>query len=163
MENTVYLHTLLSTRDIGMRYHKEVIYQRSIRADRLKKGVLLVEKVTVASHGFDGYIGFCQGHEWLIKKGIQAARDQPSYQTSSDMLSFFQQAAAHGMSATAAMEEWQEKNRTTPSVVSVQTSGDNSTVSTITSPPSPVCNVMLVQATYPQCLTEFPFPFCICR
>jgi hypothetical protein len=47
--------------------------------------------------------------EPLIDKGIQAARDQPADQTSLDMLSFFEQAAANGMTATQAMEEWWEK------------------------------------------------------
>ena len=55
-------------RDVGRRHYKEIILERKPKAGVKYEGIYDFKKVTVASHGFNGWLGICMGHS-TIKPG----------------------------------------------------------------------------------------------
>lgn len=118
-------------REIAMRYHGEVPYKRNIKPERIKSGILRLEKVTQQSHGFDGYLGLCEGNKWLMQLEMEAAKAQPVEKpTQHCIYRFMEQALKEkgDKSVRDVMEEWKKLNPEIPTVVSVGNPSDDSTM-----------------------------------
>jgi hypothetical protein len=115
-----------------MKAHNEVIYERNLK--RPHAGVVEVVKVTVATHGFDGFLGICAGHP----SQIQHAQPMPPPGQDGDprsiadtLLTYLQKRANENCSMTAGniLADWTRMQQPA-SEVSVAT--PSSSVSTIT-------------------------------
>ena len=67
-----FTHVNFTYRDNGKKYWKEIPYSRKL--SRPQEGVVKVVKVTIASHGFDGYLGLCVGHTALLDTTVIAPK-----------------------------------------------------------------------------------------
>jgi hypothetical protein len=118
-------------REIGVIVHHELCYNKNLKPEDLRRGVVRTEKVTVASHGFDGFLGLCVGHPLLTQMAIEAEKAQPV----STFEDFANQKVAEAGGATMTLqqllEEWNENNPK-PKEVSVATNDNNSCTSSIT-------------------------------
>jgi hypothetical protein len=135
--------TISLCREIAMRNHGELPYNRELLVKKPREGIVHLLKVTKEKFGFDGFLGLCAGNKLLENIGIEAAKAQPVEQTNIDFLTFMQQATGD-RSVKDVMDEWNRLNPKKPSVVSV---GDESTVSTIThAPDTPVsCALKIIK------------------
>jgi hypothetical protein len=121
-------------REIGVVVHNELCYNKKLKPEDLRKGVVRTKKVTVASHGFDGSLGLCVGHPLLTQMAIEAEKAQPV----STFEDFAKQKAAEAGGATMTLqqllEEWNETNPKPEKLkeVSVGTNDNNSCTSSIT-------------------------------
>ena len=131
MFQTYFVHP---SRSIGRDTHKEVIYNRCLK--RPMKGVLNVMKVTVNSHGYDGYLGRCANHPSLVKEHLANNRAATDLWTTEELsLQQFLEAKAQQGPIMDIMEVLQEWNTTDkrPKEISVSsTSSTSSTASPLT-------------------------------
>ena len=59
---------------------KEILYVRELKAPQ--KGVVKVVKVAVETHGYEGYVGLCEGHPDLLVDTTEKNEAEPEKQTS---------------------------------------------------------------------------------
>ena len=111
---------------------KEIIYTRRLQA-KILQGVVQVVKVTLTSHGYDGYLGLCVGHPSLMESTIASSKltEEISF------MQYMMRQAKQGCTMTAQelMDSWKEASPT-PAEVSITT--DASTASTLTTLTPPV-------------------------
>ena len=95
-------------RQIGRDIHKEVIYLRLLKNKKLAFGVVRVEKVTIESHGFNGYLGFCEGHPQLTLMAIRNEKQLPQLAEEATLESFMreQSAKSSDMTVSELLEMW---------------------------------------------------------
>ena len=117
-------------RDVGRKEKKEILYERRFSAKKPQEGVVTVIEATTQSHGFNGHIGLCSGHQDLInaKQGAQVLLDLKKL----DLETFIESRMSSKDGPTsieAVMKEWR----------SVKSKGVVvSTAATLDSPTSPL-------------------------
>ena len=122
-------------RQIGRDIHREVIYLQLLKNKKLAVGVVLVEKVTIQSHGFNGYLGFCEGHVCLTKMAIYNEKRLPQQSEEVTLESFLkeQSAKSSNMTVSEVLEMW-NKQQKRPTEVTL--ASDGTCASSITASPT---------------------------
>lgn len=86
----------------------EVVYNRCLK--KPMKGVVDVKKVSVSSHGYDGWLGRCEGHPDLIKDQIREQQASANLKTIEErsLEQFLEGKAQEGgtMDIAALLQEW---------------------------------------------------------
>ena len=131
MKQTYIIDPIRST---GRDAHLEVIYNRSLKSPM--RGVVSVIKVTVQSHGFDGYLGRCANHPGLVKEQVENERTAANLKTKEELsLQHFLEAKAQQggtMDIIALLQEWNTADKR-PMEISVSTTSlTSSTASPLT-------------------------------
>jgi hypothetical protein len=125
MKQTLFCDLL---RHIGRDKYMEVIYNRYMKTPM--KGVVKVIKVTKMSHGFDGYLGLCDGHPGLLvlDKTVITPKRTPAL----TLHEYLVEKVKSGSVKTTAehLEEWEKEQGNKNMVVSV--SVQDSTASPLT-------------------------------
>ncbi len=130
MKQTYFIDLIRATgRDAKM----EVIYNRKLTSPM--KGVVDVIKVSVSTHGYDGWLGRCINHPDLLKDQIEAHQAAAALQTIEErsLEQFLQGKAQEGgtINITALLQEWHATDKR-PREISVSDSSSTSTASRLT-------------------------------
>jgi hypothetical protein len=121
MKQTVFIDPI---RIAGRDHYQEVVYMRHLT--KPMEGVVDVVKVTVASHGYNGWLGLCVGHLQLLEKKVMPS---PEFEVPGNgLLQYLQDMVKSGSTKTTAelLEDWQVKRKQKEMVVSVSTSSTTS-------------------------------------
>jgi hypothetical protein len=105
MKQTYFIDLIRAT---GRDAKLEVVYNRKLKSPM--KGVVDVIKVTVHTHGYDGWLGRCTGHPDLLKDQIEAQQAAAKLKTIEErsLEQFLEAKAQEGgtMDITALLQEW---------------------------------------------------------
>ena len=121
-------------RSTGWDAHSEVIYNRFLK--RPMKGVINVIKVTVPSHGYDGYLGRCANHPGLVKEQVENEQAATNLKTTEELsLQHFLEAKRKQGVITdfmAVLQEWHTTDKRPKEISVSSTSSTSSTASPLT-------------------------------
>ncbi len=131
MKQTYFIDPIRAT---GRDAHLEVIYNRSLKSPM--RGVVSVKKVTVHSHGFDGFLGRCANHPGLVKEQVENERAATNLKTTEELSlqQFLEAKAQQGgtMDIMALLQEWNTTDKRPMEISVSSTSSTSSTLSVST-------------------------------
>lgn len=124
-------------RQIGKEKYKEIIYQRELKVAKPGHGVQKIIKCTVESHGFDGFLGLCEGHSMLSQIYLDTERAGLLARDLVSLEIFLERTIRESSETTAtqALEAWKKEKAAVVSVGISSTSCASSLTESIVSYP----------------------------
>lgn len=122
----------------GLRNYQEVVYKRYLK--KPTEGVVVVVKVTRASHGYDGWLGLGVGHPQLLDKKV-ITPTKPA----GNLMAYLQEQMKSGTDMTTAqlLEAWEKENKKEDMVVSISDESSTSSPLTESSGITPVSSLVV--------------------